>query len=93
MCAPVGDDPADYYAEVAVEASGVSHTWAEIYLDEVDVSAEGPRRVKNARALVRMWFGEKHFDVPYADVVAMMEEARTRLLVGESHVPPEGPTH
>jgi len=36
-----------------------------------------------------MWFDDKHFDVLYADVVSTLDRARTRLLLGESHVPPE----
>jgi hypothetical protein len=88
MCAPVDDDPA-YFAELSVDAGSANHTWAEIYLENVDLSAEGPRRVEDARAVVRMWFGDRRFDVPYADVIAVMDAARTRLLVGESHVPVE----
>jgi hypothetical protein len=89
MCAPVTDDP-KYFAEVGVESgAGESYTWAEIYLDNVDVAAEGPQRAKSARVVVRMWFGDVHFDVPYADVVAVLEQAKARLIVGESHVPPE----
>jgi hypothetical protein len=47
--------------------------------------------VGNAHAVVRIWFGDDHFDVPYSDVVAMLEQARTRLLAGESRVRPEEP--
>ena len=79
MCAPVDDDPA-YFAEISVDSGSASHTWAEIYLDNVDQSAEGLRRVEDARAVVRMWFGDNYFDVPYADVVALLDAARTRLL-------------
>jgi hypothetical protein len=86
MCAAASDDPPDYFAEVAVEIPGTVYTWAEIYLDNVDTSAEGPSRVENAGVVVRMWFGDEHFDVPYADVVATLEQARTRLLAGESRV-------
>ena len=88
MCAPVDDDP-EYFAEVSVVSGSGNHTWAYIYLEGVDASAEGPRRVECARVVVRMWVEDDHFDVPYADVLAMLEQARTRLLVGESHVPPE----
>jgi hypothetical protein len=35
-----------------------------------------------------MWFGDDHFDIPYSQVVAVLEQARMRLPVGESHVPP-----
>lgn len=88
MCAPVDDDP-EYFAEVSVDSGSENYPWAEIFLDNVDTSAEGPRRVENARVVVRMWFDDNHFDVPYTDVVDVLERARTRLLVGESHVPPE----
>jgi hypothetical protein len=70
-------------------ASTANYTWAEVYLEAVNESAEGPRRVEDARAVVRMWFDGTHFDVPYADVAATLDRARTLLLVGESHVAPE----
>ena len=86
MC---GGDDLEYFAEVSVDSStGENFTWAEIYLDNVDVLAEGPHRVENARAVVRMWLGDEHFDVSYSDVVAVLEQARTRLLASESHLPP-----
>jgi hypothetical protein len=89
LCAPVDDDR-EYFAEVSVASdAGESYTWAEIHLEGVDESVEGPRRIENARPVVRLWIGETHFDVEYSEVVAMLERARTRLLVGESHVPPE----
>jgi len=89
MCTPVDDDPG-YFAEVSVDSgTGESYTWAEIHLDNVDVAADGPQCVKNARTVVRMWFGDVRFDVPYSDGVAVLDQARTRLLVGESRVPPE----
>ena len=89
MCAPVTDDP-EYFAEVSVDSgTGENYPWAEVYLDNVDVAAEGPHRVRSACVVVRMWFGDVHFDVPYAEVVAVLEQAKTRLLVGESHVRPE----
>jgi hypothetical protein len=89
MCAPVDDDP-EYFAEVSVDSgTGENYTWAEIYLDNVDTSADGPHRGENARAFVRMWFGDVHFDVLFSDVVAVLEQAKTRLMVGESHVPAE----
>jgi hypothetical protein len=88
LCAPVDDEP-EYFAEVSIVSGSGNHPWVDIYLEGVDVSAEGPRRLENARAVVRMWVGDNHFDVPYADVLAVLEQARTRLLVGESHVPPE----
>jgi hypothetical protein len=88
MCAPVDDDP-PYFAEITVDEGGSSYTWAEVYLDGVEQSADGVRRVEHAHAIVRMWFDDKHFDVPYADVVSTLDRARTRLLLGESHVPSE----
>jgi hypothetical protein len=36
-----------------------------------------------------MWFDDVHFDFPYADVVAVLERARTLLLIDESHMPPQ----
>ena len=87
MCGAAEDDP--YFAEISVDSAGANYTWAEIYLEAVNESAEGPRRVEDAHAVVRMWFDGTHFDVPYADVAATLDRARTLLLVGESHVAPE----
>jgi hypothetical protein len=88
MCAPVDDDR-DYFAELSVDSdTGANYTWAEMHLEDVDASADGPPRVENARAVVRLWFDEAHFDVPLSDLVAKLERARTMLFVGESHVPP-----
>ena len=88
MCAPVDDDR-DYFAELSVDSdTGENHIWAEMHLEDVDESAEGPPRVANARAVLRLWFDEAHFDVPLSDLVATLERARTLLFVGESHVPP-----
>jgi hypothetical protein len=89
MCAPTDDD-LEYFAEVSVDAAtGENYIWAGVYLDNVDLSAAGPGRVEHAHAVVRMWFGDDHFDVPYSDVVAVLEAARTGLLVRESRVPPQ----
>ncbi|MGH3136268.1 MAG: hypothetical protein ACRDPV_07235 [Gaiellaceae bacterium] len=87
LCAPAEDDPR--FAEISVDSAGANYTWAEIYLDSVHESAKGPRRVEAARPVVRMWFDGTHFDVPYAEVVATLDRARTLLLVAESHVAPE----
>ena len=70
--------------EISVDDAGVNYTWAEVHLDDVEASAEGPPRVENARAVVRMWFDDKHFDVPYADVVSTWS-ARGRCCRSASH--------
>jgi hypothetical protein len=88
MCGPVDDDR-EYFAEISVDAAGTVYTWAEVHLDKRRRVPRGTGSPENARAVVRMYFGEVHFDVPYADVVATLDNARTRLLVGESHAPPE----
>jgi hypothetical protein len=88
MFAPVDGDR-DYFAELSVDSdTGENYTWAEIHLEDVHKSAEGLPRVENAKAVVRLWFDEAHFDVPLSDLVAKLERARTPLFVGESHVPP-----
>ena len=89
ICAATDDSFPDYFAEIAVECRGTTYTWAEVYLDNVDVSAEGSSRVRDARVVVRTWFGDDHFDVPHSDVIAALEGARARLLEAESQVRPE----
>jgi len=63
--------------------------WVELFLENVDERAEGERRIANARVIVRLWFGETHFDFPYSDAVSHLERARTLLLEGETNVPSE----
>ncbi len=53
MGAPAGDDP--YFAEISFEAPGVSCVWAEVVLENVDISAAGADRVANARVVVRAY--------------------------------------
>jgi hypothetical protein len=86
FAAPSGDDP--YFAEIGVTLGRAHYAWAEVFLEGVEESAEGPARVQNARVVVRMYFDSKHVDFPYEDVVATLERARSELLSSESHVPP-----
>lgn len=88
MCAPADDDR-EYFAALTVDTETQSYTWAEIHLEGVDQSEAGPRRVEAARAVVRIWSDDAYFDLPYPDVVAVLDRARTQLLVVESHVPPD----
>jgi hypothetical protein len=86
MCAP-GDDDA-YFAEVGFDVADASCVWAEVVLANVDISAAGADRVANARVVVRVYCDEHHLEIPYAEVIRVLERARDRLLEGEMKVPP-----
>ena len=85
MCAPGDDDP--YYAEISFEAPGVSCTWAGVVLENVDISAAGEDRIANARVVVRVYSDEYCAEIPYDDVISVLERAKQRLLSGEVRVP------
>ena len=87
MCAPAGDDPC--FAEVGFDVPGASYTWAEVVLENVDISAAGADRVANARVIVRVCCDEHHLEIPYEEAIAVLERAKDRLLEGEIKVPPD----
>ena len=88
----VDDDPSYSYAVVVTGGPDHDHgvyDLAELFLENVDENAEGESRIADARVIVRLWFGETHFDFLYSDVFSHLERARTELLEGETRVPPE----
>src|SRR5262245_42863551 len=88
MCAPADDD-IPYFAELSVTKDGAHYGLAEVHLENVNVSAVGLERVEHARVVIRFWVEDAYFDFAYADVLETLDRARTRLLVGESYVPPD----
>ena len=86
MCAPAGDD--QYFAEISFEAPGVSCVWAEVVLENVDISAGGADRVANARVVVRAYVDDYHVEIPFEEAISVLQRAKLRLLEGEVLVPP-----
>ena len=86
MCAPAGDD--QYFAEISFEAPGVSCVWAEVVLENVDISAGGADRVANSRVVVRAYVDDHHVEIPFEEAISVLERAKLRVLEGEVVVPP-----
>jgi hypothetical protein len=86
MCATADDD--SYFAEIAFDAAGASCTWAEVVLENVDVSAAGADRVAQARVVLRVYCDDHRVNIPYEEAIGVLARARDRLLTGEMMVAP-----
>ena len=66
----------------------MSCVWAEVVLENVDISAGGADRVANSRVVVRAYVDDYHVEIPFEEAISVLERAKLRVLEGEVVVPP-----